>query len=107
MKIGFVVNDVMTEKAQYTTTRLSMAAVTMGHKAYTLGVGDFIYSPDGSINAYACSASGGKHESLKDYLGKLQSEGANRQRISIDDLDILLLRNDPSEDVAEKAWAQT
>jgi glutathione synthase len=107
MKIGFVVNDVMTEKPQYTTTRLSMTAVNMGHKAYTLGVGDFIYSPDGSINAYARSVNGGKHESLKAYIGKLQSEETNRQRISIDELDILLLRNDPSEDVVEKAWAQT
>ena len=107
MKIGFVVNSVMTEKAQYTTTRLSMAAVNMGHQAYTLGVGDFIYSPDGSIKAHAHSVNGGKHESLKDYLGKLQSEETSRQRISIDELDILLLRNDPSEDAVERAWAQT
>jgi glutathione synthase len=107
MKIGFVVNDVSTEKPQYTTTRLSMTAVNMGHQAYTLGVGDFIYSPDGSINAYAHSVGGGKHESLKDYLGKLQNEKSNRERISIDELDILLLRNDPSEDAVERPWAQT
>jgi glutathione synthase len=107
MKIGFVVNDVMTEKPQYTTTRLSMTAVNMGHQAYTLGVGDFIYSPDGSINAFAHAVNGSKHESLKDYLGKLQTEETSRQRISIDELDVLLLRNDPSEDAVERAWAQT
>lgn len=31
MKIGFVVNDVETEKPVYTTTRLAMTARNMGH----------------------------------------------------------------------------
>ena len=30
MKIGFVVNEVMTEETGYTTTRLAMAAPDMG-----------------------------------------------------------------------------
>ena len=32
MKIGFVVNDVMTESPAYTTTRLAMQATNMGHE---------------------------------------------------------------------------
>lgn len=107
MKIGFVVNDVMTEKAAYTTTRLSMTAINMGHQAYTLGVGDFIYSPDGSINAFARTVKNERHESLKDYLAELQSDDTEWQRISVDELDVLLLRNDPSEDAVERSWAQT
>ena len=31
MKLGIFVNDVATENAQYTTTRLAMAAVNRGH----------------------------------------------------------------------------
>ena len=31
MRIGFVVNNVQTEKAQFTTTRLAMTAVHQGH----------------------------------------------------------------------------
>ena len=53
MKIGFVVNDVQTEEAAYTTTRLAMAAVNLGHKSYTFGVGDFCLRADGSIHALA------------------------------------------------------
>ena len=34
MKIAFVVNDVQTELATYTTTRLAMAATNMGHQSY-------------------------------------------------------------------------
>ncbi|NLT25616.1 MAG: glutathione synthase, partial [Microbacteriaceae bacterium] len=47
MKIGFVVNDVSTEQAVYTTVRLAMAATQLGHEAWIMGVGDFAYQPDG------------------------------------------------------------
>ena len=33
MKIGFVVNDIATEKPVYTTTRLAMTAGRLGHDA--------------------------------------------------------------------------
>lgn len=107
MKIAFVVNDVMTEQAVYTTTRLAMAAVNSGHQSYLLGVGDFIYAPDGSIQAHVRSANGGTYDSLEDYLSTVQSKETESERINLDDLDILLLRNDPSDDATDRAWAQT
>jgi len=107
MKIGFVVNDVHTEQAVFTTTRLSMAAVNMGHQSYALGVGDFVYAADGSLHAHARSVSGNNYESLTDYLKELQSDETQAERIRLNDLDVLLLRNDPSDDAAERAWAQT
>jgi len=107
MKIGFVVNDVATEKAVFTTSRLAMSAVNMGHESYTLGVGDFVYAPDGSIHAHARSVDGDGYESLEDYIDELQGDDARSERILVDDLDVLLLRNDPSDDAAERAWAQT
>ncbi len=60
MKIGFVVNDVLTEKAAYTTTRLAMTATNRGHRCALLGVGDFIYDADGSIHARCRTVSGEK-----------------------------------------------
>lgn len=107
MKIGFVVNDVMTEKAVFTTTRLAMSAVNMGHESYMLGVGDFVYAPSGSIHAYARSANGGTYDSLTDYLAALQSDDLESEKISLDELDVLMLRNDPSDDASDRAWAQT
>lgn len=109
MRIGFVVNDVRTEEAVFTTTRLAMTAVNMGHEIYMLGVGDFVYAPEGSIHAYARSVKSGKnkHKSLGDFLGKLQSSETKPERIKVDDLDVLLLRNDPSDDASERPWAQT
>ena len=107
MKIGFIVNDVKTEEAVFTTTRLAMTAVNMGHECFVLGVGDFIYAPDGSIQAHVRSANGKQYESHKDYLAALQSEDNESVRICLDDLDVLLLRNDPADDAVERAWAQT
>lgn len=107
MKIGFVVNDVMTEKATYSTTRLAMTAVNMGHQSYTLGVADFVYAPDGSIHAHARSVQGSSYDDLKVFMRELKSEELPPERICVDDLDVLLLRNDPAEDAAERGWAQT
>lgn len=51
MRIGFVVNDVQTELAAYTTTRLAMTAINRRHEAWLIGTGDLAYDPDGSIRA--------------------------------------------------------
>jgi glutathione synthase len=107
MKIGFVVNNVMTEQPAYTTTRLGRTATRMGHASYLLGVGDFIYAPDGSIYAHARRASGENYESTRDYLAELQSHDTEAERILVDELDVLLLRYDPSEDAVDRPWAQT
>jgi len=53
MKIGFVVNDVMTEQTGYTTIRLAMAAVNRGHEVWMMGAGDFAYDLDEKIHARA------------------------------------------------------
>ncbi|QEG42013.1 glutathione synthetase [Roseimaritima ulvae] len=106
MKIGFVVNDVNTEQAVYTTTRLALAATNMGHTAYLLGVGDFVYDPNGSIHAHAKTASGDDFDSLEDYLASVQDKQNERIKVALDDLDVLLLRNDPADDAVERPWAQ-
>lgn len=106
MRIGFVVNDIQTEQKGYTTTRLGMAAINLGHQAWVMGVGDLAYDPDGYVRARARSAPGKRYKSTDVYLRDLQSSRAKQERIAVDDLDVLLLRNDPSED-AYRPWAQT
>ncbi len=60
MRINFVVNDVRTEEASFTTTCLAMTAVNMGHQSYYSGVGEFVYAPDGTIHGQAKSVGGTK-----------------------------------------------
>ena len=107
MKIGFVVNDVQSEEPGFTTTRLAMAAHNLGHKSYTFGVGDFVYAPNGAIHAYARSPSGKTYKSLEKFLADLQNENHEPRLLCLDDLDVLLLRSDPSADATERPWAQS
>jgi glutathione synthase len=106
MRIGFVVNDIQTEESGDTTTRLAMAALEMGHEAWIMGVADFAVDPDDHLRARACMASGKKFKNGEEYLSVLQSKKSKHERITADDLDVLLLRNDPAAD-AERPWAQT
>jgi len=106
MRIGFVVNEVATEKAVYTTTRLAMAATQSGHDAWLMGIGDFAYEPDGSISATARTASAKNYRSLERYLDDVQKPDVE-QRVEIGDFDAIMLRSDPAVDAAERPWANT
>jgi glutathione synthase len=107
MKIAFVVNDVQTELATYTTTRLAMAAVNLGHKSYTFGVGDFICAADGSVHALARRVRGKSYKSLEKFLTELQSSDTDPDHVNLDEFDVVMLRNDPSTDAIERPWAQS
>ena len=107
MKLGLVVNDIRTEETGYTTTRLAMAAVNLGHEAWVMGAGDLAYDPDERIRARARHAQKSKYKSSATYLKDLQGSKAKTERITVDDLDVLLLRSDPSADVDQRSWAQS
>lgn len=108
MKIGFVVNDVKTEEPGFTTTRLAHAAVSQGHDAWIIGVGDLAYDGDESIRARAHAAPKKKYGSHESYLADVQNKKkAICERITVDELDALMLRNVPSDDVIKRPWAAT
>jgi glutathione synthase len=106
MKIGFMVNDISTEEAGYTTCRLAMAATNRGHEVWLMGAGDFAYDRDEKIRARARSVPRKKYKSSDTYLAELQGGKALRERITVDDLDVLMLRSDPSLDTGFRSWAQ-
>lgn len=106
MRIGFAVNDIKTELPQYTTTRLAMSAVNRGHEIWLMGAGDFAYDADEKIYARARSVTKTKYTSLAAFLKELQSSKAKTARISVNDLDILILRSDPATDAISRPWAQ-
>jgi glutathione synthase len=108
MRIGFMVNDVKTEQAGYTTVRLAMAAINRGHEAWFMGASDFAYDPDDIIRARARTVAGSRYKSSETFAADLQGKKRSRtERITVDDLDVLMLRNDPSTETAFRAWAQT
>lgn len=106
MEIGFVVNDVDTEHPKYTTTHLAMAALHRDHRAWVMGVADFANDPDGNVRARARAAPRKRYRSAEAFLQDLQGDKAVKERISVSDLDVLLLRNDPASDAEKRPWAQ-
>lgn len=107
MKIGFVVNDVLTEKSEFTTTRLAMAAHNRGHESWLIGTGDMAFDPDECIRARARGAPKPKYKATVNFLEDLRGPRGVSQRITVDDLDVLMLRNDPAEDQGRRSWAQS
>ncbi len=106
MNLGFVVNDVATEEQGYTTIRLGMSATNRGHKVWIIGAGDFAYDADEKIRARARSAPKKKYTTSQGYLADIQGKKAISERITVDDLDVLMLRSDPSADMGFRSWAQ-
>lgn len=106
MKLGLFVNDYMTEKVGYTTNRLAMAAINRGHEAWVISADGFKYDKDEKIKAVARHAPKNNYKVSETYLKDLQGSKARVEEITVDDLDVLFLRSDPSMDTGSRAWAQ-
>jgi glutathione synthase len=104
MRIAFFVNDVASEVDEYTTTRLARAAAQGGHEVWYVGVGDVEHGErDGQLVARAHAAEFDKDDTLESFIGRIKERTA--ERIVMDDLDALFLRNDSIEDLQKRPWA--
>ena len=103
MKIGFVVNDIETEKAEYTTNRLAMAAKEMGHEAWYMGIGDFAYEPDGPLSTKARAGDAKTYRSLERHLSDVKKPDV-QQLLGLGEFDVVMLRNDPADDAESDPW---
>ncbi len=107
MKIGFLVNDIATEKPAYTTTRMAMEATIRGHEVWLISASDFTYSLDESIRAWALAPPRRKYRSTSALLASVQGGKAKPATISIEELDVLMLRSDPAEETGYRSWAKS
>lgn len=105
MRLAFFVNDVATEVDEYTTTRLARAAAGREHEVWYVGVGDVTLGEagDGHLVARARAAELEEHDTLADFMERIQER--DPERVFMDDLDVLFLRNDSIEDLQERPWA--
>ena len=103
MRIAFVVNEVETEVDEYTTTRLARAAARGGHETWYVGVGDVELGSDGSFAARARSARWEPRDTLETFMERIKAGDA--ERVVLDDLDAVFLRNESIDDLQERAWA--
>jgi glutathione synthase len=103
MRVAFFVNDVSTEIDEYTTTRLAKAAAIQGHEAWYVGLGDISQKPDQRLAAVARAGLPKPDDTLTTFLERTQAR--DPERILLDDLDAVFLRNDSIEDLHERPWA--
>lgn len=106
MRIGFVINDIRKEMANYTTTHLALAALARGHETFHIDLADFSLGPRDELAVTARRPPRTNYRSVKTLLADLQSEQAVVERRLVDALDVLLLRNDPADDMSQRPWAR-
>jgi glutathione synthase len=104
MKIAFVINELATEKSNYTTICLASKAHEMGHKAFVVEVGDLAYTADGYMGARARRVSKKGIKNNEEYFVALKEAG--KETITAEELDVLFLRNNPADEIGEREWAQ-
>ncbi|WP_346238148.1 hypothetical protein ABDK00_003630 [Niabella insulamsoli] len=104
MRIAFVINDYETEEPLFTTTRLAMQALQMEHDVFYIAVEDFSYTASGQMGAHARKAPRKKFRSPNIFME--ETFKVEKKLIESKDLDVLMLRNDPSADLEERPWAQ-
>ena len=106
MKICFVVNDVETETCG-TTVYLMHEARKRKHEVYAMGVGDFFFEQDEELSidsTYIPKKLEAK--TPEEFLNLLQGDKAKKERITATDLDVLFIRNNPTEEGSSRQWAE-
>jgi len=104
VRIAFFVNDFEREHAGFATTVLSHQAAMRGHDVVYLTPGDFVVRDDDSLCVHAHVLPKKKWKSREDFFKHLKSAQCKVETIDMADVDVLMLRNDPSVD-AETPWA--
>lgn len=106
MKICFVVNSIESETCG-TTMYLVYEAWKRNHDVYVMGVGDFSFTNTEKLTINSTYVSKNvKAESPQEYLDLLQGEKAKESRIVATDLDVLFIRNNPTEEGSSRQWAE-
>jgi glutathione synthase len=102
--IVFFVNDLEREHAGYTTTVLAHQAAMRGHRVCYVTPYDFVLRPDDTLWVHARRMPKRKYKDREEFFATLKSEKMQTEAMDIAEVDVLMLRNDPSID-AETPWA--
>ncbi len=106
MRLGLVVNDIEGEYPGYTTTHLAMEAVRRGHEVWYIPLADLELRDDDRLYAKVRIPPPGDYRFGKVFLAALTGPKATIGWRDLGALDILWLRNDPSQDVERRPWAR-
>jgi glutathione synthase len=105
MRIAFFVNSIEDEFPHYTTTVLAFAALSRGHEICYVTPGDFVLRPDDTLMVSALVLPSTAYKKLETLHKDLQGDETKITTIDVREIDVIFLRNDPSQDAAERPWA--
>lgn len=103
MKIGILSNVLDAAVTGQTTFRLALEAVNRTHEVWLLSTGNFSYEINDTVAAFARPIPLGSYRTLAQLGSAMKSKTARPTWITVDELDVLLLRSNP---VTQKPWAQ-
>jgi len=106
MRIAFFVNDIATEYPRYTTTVLAHEALKRGHRIFYVTPDDFICRPDDRLAIRAVTPARSKFADLEAFHKHLQGCASKGKVIDMGEIDVLMLRNDPSLEMGTRPWAE-
>ncbi len=104
MRMAFFVTDVLTEVDEFTTTRLARAALQAGHEVWYVGVADVeVGAAEGHLVARGRRAELEDADTLESLMNRLKER--DPERVTMDELDALFIRNESIDDLHERPWA--
>lgn len=104
MRVAFFVNAIEDEYPRYTTTILANECMRQGHEVCYVTPDGFALMPDNTLNIHGYFPPMKKYRSYNSYFKAMQKEG-KRKTVDITTIDVLMLRNDPSNDAVDRPWA--
>ncbi|MDO6760209.1 ATP-grasp domain-containing protein [Tamlana sp. 2_MG-2023] len=106
MKICFVLSAIEAEPVG-TSVVLMRKAHERGHDLYIMGVGDFIFKQNTPMQL-RCLLVNKKltYKTVDDFWNQVQDQGGQKTVITSEDLDVLFLRNNPTEEAGHRQWAE-
>ena len=105
MRIAFFVNSIEDEYPRFTTTVFALAALSRGHQVCYITPGDFVLRDDDTLHASVLNLPDKTFKKVETLHKALQSDETRRETIDITEIDVLMLRNDPSQDAETRPWA--
>ena len=103
MLIAFFVNDMEREFAGYTTTVLAHEAASRGHRVCYVTPSDFILNPDDTLWVHGRFLPEKKYKDREDFFASMKATKV--QKVDMAEIDVLMLRSDPSLDAQTMPWA--
>ncbi|MFA0964525.1 glutathione synthetase [Roseivirga sp. BDSF3-8] len=106
MKICFVLNDIAVESCG-TSLLLMKKAHERGHEVFVMSVGDYVFRSDTplSVNCIKIPPKLDKKDP-EEFLEAIQSDKLKHSLYPVTDFDVLFIRNNPTEEPAERYWAE-